>query len=167
MTLVVGLDLSSTSAGVCAAGRCSTIAPAGELLERCREIAATVQPVALSADLLVVEDIPPGTKSARTLIALATVHALVLDRLHGRIGPRIVKPNVSAVKKYATGKGNADKEKVLQAAWRTFGIDSVANNDEADATWLYAVGMHLVGEPIVEPTQYRLDVIEALTKENP
>jgi Holliday junction resolvasome RuvABC endonuclease subunit len=163
VSVVVGLDLSSSSAGICAAGECSTVKPKGDLLERCREIAAHVQPVALSAHLIVVEDIPPSAKSARTLIALATVHALVFDRLHGLLGPDVVKPNQSAVKKYATGKGNSDKDAVLLAAERA-GVSTVNNNDEADAFWLYAIGRHLIGDPVVDTTQYRADVIAALNE---
>ena len=155
---VVGLDLSSSSTGLCADGTCSTIAPKGPMFDRCRAIADTVAPTLLGARLVVHEAI--GTRHVNTAIAIATVHALVLNELHGRIGPQLVAVTPAQLKKYATGKGNAQKDQILLAAVRA-GAD-VAGNDEADAWWLWAIGRHLDGNPVVAATTYRAAVIEAV-----
>ncbi len=161
MTLVVGIDLSSTSTGVCAAGECSTIAPKGELLDRARMIAGEVQPVALSADVLVIEAI--GTRHVNTAIAIATVHALVLDRIADLIGPRVVKVSPASLKKWATGKGNANKDQMLLAAVRAGA--PVDDNDQADAWLLWTLGEALEGRWQVPRTQYRTDLIHSLLED--
>lgn len=43
----------------------------------------------------------------------------------------------SALKKHATGKGNADKAAMLAAARRRWTIDPAATDDEIDALWIY------------------------------
>ena len=64
--------------------------------------------------------------------------------------------------KFATGKGNADKETVLLAAARAVPEAAVTNNNEADALIVGAVVCQRLGLPILPVTQYRRDVIEAL-----
>lgn len=68
----------------------------------------------------------------------------------------------SARAKYATGKGNADKEVVLLAANNLFPAAQIGNNNEADATIVGAIGCHYLGYPIVPETAYRLDVMEKI-----
>jgi len=58
-----------------------------------------------------------------------------------------VKP--TTLKVYATGRGNADKDAVLVSAVRRLGY-SGESNDEADALWLRAFGMALLGWPLVD-----------------
>jgi len=53
------------------------------------------------------------------------------------------------LKVFATGKGNAGKADVLVSAVRRLGYDG-ADHNQADALWLRAIGMHLLGEPIVD-----------------
>lgn len=64
--------------------------------------------------------------------------------------------------KFATGKGNADKETVLLATAKQFPGADVTNNNEADAMIVGAVVCQRLGLPIAPVTQYRRDVIEAL-----
>lgn len=44
------------------------------------------------------------------------------------------------IKKHATGKGNANKEMMLEAARKSFG-DSVKDDNEADALWLLRLAL--------------------------
>lgn len=60
--------------------------------------------------------------------------------------PVIVEPKVRA--KYATGKGNAGKDEVLAAVVRRYPQAPVANNDQADALILAAIGARLAGKPV-------------------
>lgn len=68
----------------------------------------------------------------------------------------------SARAKYATGKGNADKDTVTLAAAKQFPEAEITNNNEADAIIVGAVVCHQLGVPILPVTQYRLDVISNL-----
>lgn len=49
---------------------------------------------------------------------------------------------------YATGKGRADKDKVMLAAQRRYPDVELGSNDEADALVIAAMGARLVGYPI-------------------
>lgn len=60
-----------------------------------------------------------------------------------------VVPVSSATRqKYATGKGNAGKDQVLLAVARRYPHIEVANNNEADAVVLAAIGARYLGEPV-------------------
>ncbi len=67
------------------------------------------------------------------------------------------------VKKYATGKGNAEKDEVLAAAIRRLGYER-ASNDEADALWIAAVGHALHGKPVVDLPLTHLAALEGITR---
>lgn len=58
----------------------------------------------------------------------------------------VVKPNVRA--KYATGRGNAGKDEVMLAVAKRYPDAGVANNNEADAVVLAAMGARYGGTPI-------------------
>lgn len=61
----------------------------------------------------------------------------------------------SALKKYATGKGNASKDEVLLATAKRFPAFN-GGNDAADALWLAAAGAdHLGHPPVVVPAAQR------------
>lgn len=54
----------------------------------------------------------------------------------------------STLKMYATGSGNAAKDKVLAAAIKRYPQIDILNNDVADATVLLAIGLRLAGIPL-------------------
>lgn len=98
----------------------------------------------------------------------ATTHAAhVLGELGGVIRVALWRDDVRYVviapgtlKKYATGKGNAGKIEVIQAAGKRLGYEGHDDN-EADALWLRAIGLELLGTPeVVMPLSHR----EALAK---
>lgn len=73
----------------------------------------------------------------------------------------VVGVSPAQVKKYATGKGNADKDTVLLAVARRFPHVDVTDNNQADALVLAAMGADHHGHPLVElPKVHR----EALKK---
>jgi hypothetical protein len=155
MTVVLALDLSSTRTGICMNGEVSTFTPPkGTLLDRARATRGEIVGYASYVDLIVIEAI--GTRMINTAIALATIHALVLDELYGA-SIQMVAP--ADLKKFATGKGNADKDTVMLAASKL--EPKITNNDEADAWWLWAMGCWLTGNPFIE-TAYRRAVIDKM-----
>ena len=68
----------------------------------------------------------------------------------------------ATVKKYATGKGNANKDLVRDAARDRLGLPAGVTSDECDAAWLRQIGMALLFDPfaVEVPKQHR----EALHK---
>lgn len=158
--MILALDLSSTSTGVCFDGETSTIAPKGTLIERARAMRDEIRHLLIPApDLVVIEGI--GTRHVQTAIAIATVHALVLDECHGYAPVLTVSP--ASLKRFATGKGNANKDAMLVAAIKV-GSDAVTN-DAADAWWLWTIGMALHDWWEVPCTAYRTDVLQGLSWE--
>ena len=156
--MILALDLSSTSTGVCLDGDTFIIAPKGNLLERAREMREEIKHYLIPApDLVVAEAI--GTRHVQTAIAIATVHALVLDEVVGYCPLLVVSP--AQVKKFATSKGNANKDAMLVAGIREG--STAETNDEMDAWWLWVLGAaHLDGEWRVLDHAYRRSVVAGL-----
>jgi Holliday junction resolvasome RuvABC endonuclease subunit len=159
--LVIGLDLSVTRTGLCVDGVPSSFSPPkGTLLERCRSIRDHIdEHVRYGADLAVIEAI--GTRMTNTAIVLGGLHMLVLDLLEWR-GIETVAVAPADLKKYATGRGNADKDVMLLAAARL--EPAVTNNDEADAWWLHAIGIHVLGTTYFGGPQTRQDIIDKVNE---
>jgi crossover junction endodeoxyribonuclease RuvC len=160
--VVLGLDLSLTSTGAALAGgnggKYSTSVlrpPAGRHRghDRLLWLVDEVEAEAKHADLIVVEGPAFGAKGSayHQLAGLwwLVVHALWLHNLPVAIAPP------AAVKRYATGRGNAGKDLVLASVVRRF-PDFAGGNDEADALILAALGAEHLGHPIVDmPAAHR------------
>lgn len=152
--LVIGLDLSLTSTGFAAVtsiGRnAETIKrPQYKGTERLRSIrdAITERVKGTAPTLVVLEGYSFGSRSshAHGLGELGGVVRVELDA----IGARWVDLPPSTLKRYATGRGNADKGLMLTEAVRRLGYAG-SSNDEADALWLACAGHHLLGHPVVD-----------------
>jgi crossover junction endodeoxyribonuclease RuvC len=153
VTRVIGLDLSLSSTGVaCNAGWVERIrlaaGPVDKPFLRLRAIRARVLEFAnTGTDLVVVEGLAISRQTGQHLTRAGMWH-LVMEAVDARTPWIQVSP--TALKKYATGRGNAGKDEVLAAAVRRFPHIDVKGNDEADALWLAAIGADLLGEPMVE-----------------
>jgi Holliday junction resolvasome RuvABC endonuclease subunit len=86
---------------------------------------------------------------------------LIAHRLWlARIPYAVVPPNVRA--KYATGKGNAGKDEVLASVIKRYGhLVDVADNNQADALILAAMGAHHLGAPLVDVPKLNATALEA------
>jgi len=69
----------------------------------------------------------------------------------------------SQVKQFATGKGNANKEIVLQQVYKRWGVE-LTDNNQADAYVLAQIGRAYLGEAD-DLTDFQQKVIRALKKE--
>lgn len=151
---VVGLDLSLTSTGVApsdgATYRIKTTAKE-TLPNRLRTIADRVCFEISDKTLVVIEEVP--SHAAFSITALAKVHGAVLYKI-GDVPMLYATPPV--LKKYATGKGNANKDAVLAEAIRRFNFQGTSN-DEADAFILMNMGLDLLGIPNVSIPQANKD----------
>lgn len=142
MIAVLGLDLSCASTGVAGCdGRTATLSPperavAPRLCWYHDQLARLVR--GQDPDVVVIEAYAPrsiGTTSTIRLAELGGVARLVLWRL----ARPSVAISVAHLKQYATGKGNATKQEMCAAARRAGATP--ANDDEADAWWLRAIGL--------------------------
>lgn len=97
--------------------------------------------------LVVIEDLPPSTRFAGNQSGLAEAHGVVKVLLHD-LSREATYINVAKVKKYATGKGNADKPAMLSAAIQRLGYTG-SSGDEVDALWLMHMGLDHLGRPAV------------------
>lgn len=166
--LVVGLDLSLTCTGaVSSTGRVTRLTSKGGAEDSLRmrslrlskladQVLATV--MADGLPYLVVMEGPSfgsvgGHHHDRSGFAW-----LVLERLHNYAGSGLPVAEMvpAALKKYATGRGNAGKDEVLAAVVRRFPDIDVLDNNTADATVLMAAGRDHLGHPLVEvPAAHR------------
>lgn len=155
---IVALDLSLTSTGWAhndgSAFAVGTFTP-GKLrgVERLAHLRGRALSLLNSGyGMLIIEDGLVRSSSAKVL---GELHGVIKMALHdgGHPPPVLVSP--ASVKVYATGKGNAGKPDMLSSAIQRLGYTG-ANPDEVDALWLLAMGLDMMGEPLVKlPEQHR------------
>lgn len=157
---VVGIDASLTCIGVAVINGdiyTETIQSKKTGLERLVEIREQIKDIVNGADLVVIE----GYAFARSNQA----HQLgelggVLRMMFYEAGIRYIEVAPSAVKKFATGKGNASKEAVAVGVYKRWGKE-FKTNDEADAFVLAKIGQaYITGQE--ELTVFQREVIDAL-----
>ncbi len=156
---VVGLDLSITATGVALAdGSLLTVGPPAKLGDR--RLTAIVDrlehapAMVYAADLVVIEG-PVVRSSAAVVIGM--VHGAVRSMLLGYGTPYAIVPPAT-LKKYATGKGNTDKTAMALALYKRTGLE-LADDNQVDAWWLRAAGLHHLGCPIVDVPQAQADAL--------
>lgn len=165
---VIGFDLSLTCVGICLPDGATEHVKGqppkfGSLYDRAADMRDQLRPWLLPyVDLVVIEALAPNRFA--DAVPLAYVHCMVDGLLAGR---RVLKVAPATVKKFATGKGNADKHAMTVAAMRAGWDSDNSTNDEVDAWWLWALGRHLLDAPVVADTAYRRDVIDKLKEATP
>lgn len=144
-----GLDLSLTATGMATYDERGTINDAALVLDRrdhggqrlrriVLDLAAT-----LTADVVVVEDLPMHAKSAGLTGQLHGALKYAMREFELR-DPILAPP--ATLKKFATGNGNADKIAMVVAARDRLGYTGTDDN-VADALWLAQMGLHLISHP--------------------
>lgn len=171
---IIGVDLSLTATGMCASGGPSTISPPKGMtgMERLNWLQAVIRGCILSPEeteeehrqtLVVFEGLSYGSNdpSAQERAGLAY---LLRHALYTRGVPYLLVPPTT-LKKFVTGKGNAEKSLMLLEVYKRFGV-SAANDNEADAVGLYYIGMAYAGQR--EPTtDAQREVLATLRGETP
>lgn len=150
---VVAFDLSLTSTGVADRNGTRRIRSKQTGEERLIEIRDAVLQacgfgpiVGILPDLVVIEGFSYGSKGSSTVDIGGMGWIVRVALYETRIPYEVVSP--STIKTFACDNGNASKDDVLLAAVRR--LDYQGNSkDEADALWLYALAMHVLGSPIV------------------
>ncbi|MEM9610992.1 MAG: crossover junction endodeoxyribonuclease RuvC [Actinomycetota bacterium] len=167
MTSVLALDLSATKAGVAwPDGSVEVLVPGNAVGVRANRLhwwyATTRRRIAglkRAPDVVVVEE-PAYNKAGQSGVQAAAMvrGAVALACCHEIGEDRWVDITNSSIKKYATGKGNADKNAVKAACRKRLPWNG-ESEDEADALWLWALTMHALGSPVVEVPQTHQDAL--------
>ena len=135
---ILGLDLSLTATGVyCDKCGGSVIKTKTRGMERLREIADEVAVHIPHTNIAIIEGYSFGSQG-RATFSIGELGGVIKLLMYDFTIPYIdVAP--SALKKFATGKGNANKDEVLAAAIRKFNFQG-SDNNEADAYILNKIG---------------------------
>lgn len=177
MTAVIGLDLSLQSTGIARIAwqgadvvtdidRVQSRGSKTDTWEmRSKRIAMLVKEIAqkiLPADLVVIEG-PSFASTSTSSHDRSWFWGKVYDCIAAQriVGIIVVPP--SSVKKWATGKGNADKDDMMLAAARTWPDVEGIKNDTADALALAAIGVQFLNGPCeFRVTEYRRAVVDGM-----
>lgn len=155
MTRIVGVDLSLTSTGIAAIvdgephwmvtlvskGHRGDSVP--QRAQRLKTIADEVWGQVYDADLTVIEG-PSFSSNGAGTWDRAGLWWLVMNQLQAE-GQRVAIAPPTVVKKFAAGKGNADKSAVAAGLARLWPEALAANNNEWDALALATMGAQSVG----------------------
>lgn len=172
---VVGLDLSLSSTGIAVvdlldptttATTTATAPKTGPIEERVLALgediwdAAQLRGTQATGTLVVVEDLAPVAGKPNLVGGLLA--GWVRCSLHDAGNPLLVV-TPQHIKKYATGKGNANKDMVRDAARDRFGLPAGVTSDECDALWAAAIGCALVGRPLIDLPKTHVEALAKLT----
>lgn len=162
---IVAFDLSLAAVGWCTA---DAFMEQGTLRTKLVDIArldwlrSAVSDMARSADLVLIEDFSFGSKG-RAVYQIGGLQFMVRHYLwKSGIPYCLVAP--SQLKKFATGKGNADKSIVIREVFARWGV-SIDDDNAADAYVLAMIGRGLVGEwqPTTKP---QMEVLAEVRRRN-
>ncbi len=138
MTRVLGLDLSLTATGYAYSAEVAGVFRSRAKGERrLVEVRDFVGEVAYEMDAVVLEGY--SYASSNQAHQIGELGGVVRVMLYQRRTPFVMVPP-AVLKKFATGKGNADKDAMLAAAIRRFDFEG-DNNNAADAWLLRAMGL--------------------------
>ena len=169
MKRIAGVDLSLSCTGVCISVPYNAkgllkyeIFPAGNCdPARMNEITARVMEQVQECDPVILEDFGFASQSGFAMGGLGW-----LVRWHlWKAGIPYICVAPTRLKKFATGKGNADKSVVLKEVYKRWGFDT-ENHNIADAFVLMQIGRALFGE-IKAETKSQREVLRDILKAEP
>lgn len=162
---VIGLDLSLRHTGVAYPSGSVTTVETGK--ERGAQRWAAIFDQASyglwgngQLDLAVIEGYAYAAVGS-ALFELCELGGIIRWELHRAGVPWLVVPPAT-LKKYATGKGGANKTAMVIAARERLGYEGTDDN-EADALWLRALGLDLLGEPLCSLPIVQRNVLHRVT----
>lgn len=153
---VVGLDLSLTGTGIAYADGSTVTIDTRALRGTDRlgfirdQVRQALDVCDRAPDLVVLEGYSYGSVQGMAALGeLGGVIRMVLadeKAQHPAMGWAVAPP--ASIKKYATGAGNATKTAMVVAARERLKLQTLSH-DQADAAWLRAAGLELMGAPLV------------------
>lgn len=176
LTRVLGLDVSLAATGVAELRHVpDSPAPWGssvhtvptaklvdgsaDLLRRFEYLASYLSPHIRQADLVVIEGPAYATKTSHAH-SVAGAWWSVYRQAH-RAGVSIMEIPPTVLKRYATGRGNADKASVIVGTCRMWPDVNLTDGNQADALVLASIGAHALGLGVpYSATQDRQKIID-------
>lgn len=167
---VMGLDPSLTATGVCVGWseptrivtrvRTKSTTP---MVTRMRDISRQVTALARDNDtgIVIVETPIMYAAHPGPLLDLAGLGWVLRTQLDAH-GVTIVEVAGSQLKKWATGSGGSKKVHMVTSARERLGYQGHDDN-EADALWLWDLGIAAYGDPAIVYPHHQLEVLAALT----
>lgn len=153
--MIYGLDLSLTATGISDGTAAWLITSTGKsgasLSERDDRLWTLRNRIldALTPATLVVVEAPAFSRQNGHMHDRSGLWWLVVTALHAR-DCQVVEVPPTCLKRYATGKGNANKGLMIEAATRRFPhVDTAGDDNRVDALWLAAMGHDHLGTPLV------------------
>src|SRR5690606_27950883 len=116
--------------------------------QRLQRITGAVLNAVGTPDLVVVEGPSHGHARQGGQHDRAGLWWLIVEALAAVQEVPVAEVPPATLKRYATGKGNADKDSVLLAVARRWPHVEIVGNDTADALALAAMGADHLGQPI-------------------
>lgn len=131
--------------------------------QRLDDLGLQIARLAADADLVAIEGLSYGSRGS-TLDQVHALHWHARLVLHRSAIPTAVVPP-AVIKRYATGRGNADKQAMLAAAIKRLGYTTDQPDDnESDALWLLALACDAYGHPTAAVPQAQRDAaVDAVT----
>ncbi len=160
---IVVLENSSIAKKVSIKSKPSGDRPTDEL-KRIRKIVQEIEDIVsdYNPSIAVIENLAFAIRSTTSLTQLAGLSFLTRAMLSDyRIPFILVAP--TTLKRFATGKGNSEKDHIVLAAYKEYGIDDI-NNDIADALFLSKIGSMILGYDKPKAI-YQTETIELLNKQ--
>lgn len=160
---VVGLDLSLTRTGIALPdGAAVVLRPKTRGTARMVEVRDGVLNAwhgftdTLDADIVAIEGFAFGARG-RAVFDIGGVGWVIRVALHEAGVPYVEIPP-SVLKRYATGRGNADKQAMQMAACKRLDYDDEKPDDNiVDALWLRALALDAYGHPVVDMPKAQRD----------
>lgn len=136
---ILAIDPSLTGTGICHPdGSTETLHTKSRGCERLRWLRDEIITYTLAADLVVIEGYSYGSRGA-AVINIGELGGVIRLALFERQIPLVEIPP-ACLKRYATSRGNASKDDVLQAGVMRSG-HTFADNNCCDAWWLHQMAL--------------------------
>lgn len=139
------------------------------LIDLCRDIELTIEDQIAkysdTPDIVVIEGLAFMARNTTALVQLSGLNYLVRSMLIMRDWPFVIVPPTS-LKKFVTGKGNAQKDLVLLNVYKNWGGE-ITDDNIADAFGLAKIGEGLLSGGLDDKlTKPQKEVINAVTGSN-
>lgn len=155
---VIGIDLSLTGTGISDGAQTWVVGATGhrgDSLEQRRHrllmlVTSIMTLVHPGPDLVLIEQ-PAFSKSTGSAHDRSGAWWFTVNSIIEMWGTSLVEVAPTSLKLYATGKGNAGKPQMLEAAVRRLpAVEHLGNDNRVDALWLAAMGLDHLGLPLCD-----------------
>ena len=181
MTTVIGLDISLTKTGIAVVKADGLVLHSGLIKSKptgdtpkdevirltgiCRQIFEQLDKTLGKSkpDLVMIENFAFMARNTTALTQIAGVSYMIRAELVKRNWPFILVAPTS-LKKFVTGKGNADKNQMMMMIFKDYTFESLDDNT-ADSYALAVCGLALLGKELHKTIEPQREVLKLLKKQ--